>query len=218
MDWIRNNKKAKKGFAALKLDMSKAYDRFEWSFLQAVMLNMGFAESWVSLIMRCVKSVSYAFRINHSIIGTLLPQKGLWQGDPLSPYLFVLCAQGLSSIISDAVKHRLFKGVQIARSSHVISHLFFANDSLIFFRPTKEDCLQLGHCLKIYQNVSGQMINYEKSAFTFSPSRDGQTIDDIKRVLSVEVVMGHELYLGLPTFSLGNKSIQFAYMRECICN
>lgn len=77
MHWIRNNKKSKSGYAALKLDMSKAYDRVEWNFLEAFMLKLGFAESWVGLIMRCVRSMSYSFRINHNIFGTLKPQRGL---------------------------------------------------------------------------------------------------------------------------------------------
>lgn len=104
--------------------MSMAYDRVEWDFLGAIMLILGFAEDRVGLVMRCVRSVSYSFRINHNIIGTLMPQRGLRQGDPLSPYLFVLCAQGLSSIISKAVDRQRFQGVRIARSCPTISHLF----------------------------------------------------------------------------------------------
>lgn len=171
----------------------------------------------MNLIMKCVNSVSYFFRVNQSTIGTLFPERGLRQGDPLSPYLFALCAQGLSSILSKASQNRLFRGVRIATSSPVITHLFFADDSLLFFRATKEDSLQVRKCIQTYEQASGQMVNYEKSALSFSPNVDEQAIEDIKRVFSVEVVKGHDLYLGLPTFSLRSKKIQFSYLRERIC-
>lgn len=92
--------------------MSKAYDR-EWSFLNAIMLKLGFSSVWVNLIMRCVSSVSYSFRINQSIFGDIKPGRGLRQGDLLSPYLFTLCAQGLFSIISNAAASGRFKGVKL---------------------------------------------------------------------------------------------------------
>lgn len=124
MNWIRNNRKPKTGYAALKLDMSKAYDKVEWSFI-VNMLRLGFAAKWVQLIMKCVTSVSYSVRINHSLYGSISPSRGLRQGDPLSPYLFLLCAQGLSSIISKAVERKLIRGVKVATSCPPISHLFF---------------------------------------------------------------------------------------------
>ncbi|XP_075498859.1 uncharacterized protein LOC142537187 [Primulina tabacum] len=214
MHWIRNNQKAKSGIAALKLDMSKAYDRVEWIFLQKMMLKMGFAEHWVNLIMRCVTSVSYSVRLNNSIYGTICPSRGLRQGDPLSPYLFVLCAQGFSHIFTKAVELKLFRGVKVVNSCPVISHLFFADDSLIFFRATKEDSVNVRRCIQIYEKASGQMVNFDKSSLTFSPSTSAQQSQEIADVLSVSIVNGHDIYLGLPTLSLRNKRLQFGFLRE----
>ena len=84
---------------ALKFDMSKAYDRVEWDFLEREMLHLGFVGSFVATIMSCIKSVSYFVLLNGVLGRTINPSKGLRQGDPLSPYLFFLCAMGLQGLL-----------------------------------------------------------------------------------------------------------------------
>ncbi|XP_073154204.1 uncharacterized protein [Henckelia pumila] len=214
MHWMRNRQQGKQGYAALKLDMSKAYDRVEWKFLEAIMMKMGFCDEWIGKIMRCVTSVRYSFNLNSHLVGDLKPGRGIRQGDPLSPYLFTICAEGLSSMLSmQAVKGRL-KGVRIASSSPILTHLFFADDSLVFFKATKEDYLCVVDCLRAYERASGQVINFEKSALSFTLNTSPIMVDHIKLALTIPVVQGHEVYLGLPTFSMRSKKLQFGYLVE----
>ena len=84
---------------AMKLDMSKAYDKMEWCFLEQILLKLGFQESWVALIMKCITTVSYSILVNGETKGMIKPSRGLRQRDPLSPYLFLFCAKGLNALL-----------------------------------------------------------------------------------------------------------------------
>ena len=95
---MKRKRSGKMGHMALKLDMSKAYDQLEWGFLQKIMEKMGFDTKWIGWIMECVKSVSYSILVNGNPKGHIVPTRGIRQGDPLSPYLFLICSEGLNGL------------------------------------------------------------------------------------------------------------------------
>jgi hypothetical protein len=128
--------KGKQGYMALKLDMSKAYDQVEWEFLEAVMLKIGFARRWVEMLMICIRTVTYSILINGQPHGRIVPTRGIRQRDPLSPYFFILCAEGLSTMLRKAELDRRIMGLPITRGGTRISHLFFADNSLLFCRSS----------------------------------------------------------------------------------
>ena len=103
-------------------------------FFEAMLLKLGFAQRWVSRIMACVSSVQYKVLINGQPKGHIFPNRGLRQGGPLSPYLFILCTEALISNIRKKEEEKLLTDLKIARGSPAISHLLFADDSLFFLQ------------------------------------------------------------------------------------
>lgn len=96
------------------------------------MLMMGFAPRWIHWIMSCVRSVSYSVLINRSPYGSITPQCGIRQGDPLSPYLFILCSEMLTQKLNREEAEGRIKGIAISTHGTRVSHLLFAEDSFFF--------------------------------------------------------------------------------------
>lgn len=136
------------------------------------------------------KSVSFSVLINGSPYGQFDVTRGIRQGDPLSPYLFILCADVLSSLITKAQQERKLKGIRVSNGGPAISHLLFADDSLFFVKADHQNSTTLLKIFKDYEVASGQMINFEKSSITFGSRVYQQNRSNIMQVLNIHNVGG----------------------------
>jgi hypothetical protein len=152
---------------ALKLDMKKAYDRVEWNYLQAITLKLGFHQLLVQLIMRLVSSNSFSVLLNGDCLSSFKPTRGIHQGDPISPYLFLIAAEGLSCLLKSRSQSSELSGIKVVPTAPMVSHLLFADDSLLFFKANRESAAVVKDILQIYCDASGQQINVQKSSIHF---------------------------------------------------
>ena len=206
-------RKGRKGQMALKLDMSKAYDRVEWVFLESIMRCMVFAEEWIRLMMMCLRSVSYSVLINGEQCGYFTASRGICQGDSLSPYLFIMCAEGVSFLLRKAAIDKRLNGVAASQGGPKLTHLFFADDSLLFCQVTIANCEAVGTILQQYEYVSGQQLNRAKTSIFFTKNTSMGMRRRIQDYFQVPEIKNHEKYLGLPSFVGRSKSASFGEIK-----
>lgn len=211
---LKARKRQANSYMALKTDITKAYDRLEWRFLEETMKRMGFDHKWISWIMTCVTSVSFSVLINGAPHGHFTPGRGIRQGDPLSPYLFILCAEVLSHMMKKAESSKQIQGIKLSTKGPSISHLLFADDSLFFTLANHRSCKAIKQILSTYEAVSGQAVNLRKSAITFGRHVKPDTKRRMRHLLGIHNEGGGGKYLGLPEQFDKKKSELFHYIVE----
>ena len=148
-------KKRKMGWMGLKIDMEKAYDRLEWNFLLNVLKCFGFPSMWIQWVMQCVTTPSFFILINGSPYGFFRLERGICQGNPLSPFLFILAVEVLARLINREASQHKIKGFKLAPDLMPITHLQFANDLFIFAQADDENMERIKVILETYSSWFG---------------------------------------------------------------
>ncbi|KAM6580133.1 hypothetical protein CsatA_003907 [Cannabis sativa] len=208
--------RGRRGFMAVKTDMHKAYDRIEWSFLIRVLKANGFNEKFCDMIFQCVSTVSFSILLNGAPLKSFNPGRGLRQGDPLSPYLFILCSEVLSKLLVRAEARSQISGIRIGKETQPITHLFYADDAIFFCRANSDETVNLNACFDTYEAWSGQKINKRKSGIEFSPKVKQEDKGLIQRILTMKGLDHKEKYLGNPFFYSARSREDFNFLKEKI--
>jgi len=162
------------------------------------MQKLGFHPIWINWIRICISLSSFSILINGSPFGYFTPSRGLRQGNPLSPFLFILGTEVLSLLFRQQESLGLLKGIRIARNCYAISHLLFADDLIIFAKTTSSEACIIKSCLQFYCRCSGQKVNEAKSSILFSKNTVVSCINSIKGIIPYKVTSSIAFYLGLP--------------------
>ncbi|GAA0167741.1 reverse transcriptase [Lithospermum erythrorhizon] len=196
---------AKGGNVLLKLDMTRAFDMLSWKFLQLILRKFGFSETFISRILDCVGNSWFSVLVNGELSGFFPSTKGLRQGDPLSPCLFILAEdyllRGLCSLYSDYPS--------LAYNTHckvVIPCLAFADDCIIFSNGSKSSLSKIMQLLEHYQSISGQVINTDKSSCLFSSKLSTCRANMILKSTNFRKESMPFSYLGIPIYK-GRKQV-----------
>jgi hypothetical protein len=166
--------------------------------------------------MERVTLVGYRIKVNGQLLDGFKPKRGLRQGDSLTPYLFLICAKGFSALLQQAEEEGKIVGVEVCQSAPSVSHLLFADDSLILIRTTEGDAKHLRDILDLYECCSGQMINKAKSTVLFSRNTNVHRKAEVCRLLHITRETLNERYLRLPAQVGRSKSGTFAYIKDRI--
>jgi hypothetical protein len=164
---IHSLQKTKTPGMLLKLDLSKAFDKISWEYMRAMLLAFGFDQSWVTWIVNLTSSAFFSLLINGVPSRPFSPSRGIRQGDPLSPFLFIILAEGLSRSIHAAIENNLLTGLPLHGISPPISHSQFVDDTLLMGSPTVREANSILDILQTFSDASGLDCNKDKSQIFF---------------------------------------------------
>lgn len=210
------DKRCRSSNIAIKLDMMKAFDRVAWPFLQQLLTHFGFPANFVSLIMNNLASTRLSIMVNGVSCGYFQPTRGVKQGDPLSPILFILTSEALSSMLIHKFGTGLLSPYATSLSCPTITHLAFADDIIIFANGGLPTLKGISKTLDIYQTASGQRINFHKSFFVTSKHCPINRLRAMERTLGMRQSKLPFRYLGVNLFRGRNKIIFYQYILESI--
>lgn len=208
------NRKSKVGGMIWKIYFDKAYDRISWDFLLDTLRYFRMNEELIALIMNCVTNLDFSILWNGEALPPFTPERGLRQGDPLSPYLFVLCMERLSTIINQKVTNKKWVGIKASQEGLCFSHLFFADDILFFGKATSKQCEAMRETLNMLCDESGQLVSPHKSKIFVSPNVPTSLARDLSTLCGFALTKNLGMYLGVPCIHSKVSERHFQYIIE----
>jgi len=204
--------KGRKRFFAIKVDLSKAYDKLSWEFIWCILTELKLPDNIVNLIMHSVTSVETNVKWNGARTEYFRPQRGIRQGDLISPYLFVMCIDKLSHLISHAVETREWKALRAKRRGPIVSHLMFVDDMLIFSEATEVQMRCIISIVEKFCSLSGQEVSQEKTSIFFSKNTSRCVKDKLLQLSGYRESNSLEKYLGVPLLGKAPKTEDYNYI------
>nr|XP_009618786.1 uncharacterized protein LOC104110923 [Nicotiana tomentosiformis] len=195
-----------KGNIILKLDMAKAYDRVSWSYLCVLKRQLGFCETWIDIIFRHISSNWYSLLANGTRQAFFKSERGLRQEDPISPSLFVICAEHLSRKLNLITSLDDYKGFHMNKNGPLINHLVYVDDIILFSSGCRKSLILLMEALTGYEKISGQLVNKQKSCVILAPNTPPDEISRVEGITQMEHKVLPIKYLGCPLY-VGRKKI-----------
>ncbi|KAJ9567283.1 hypothetical protein OSB04_003249 [Centaurea solstitialis] len=190
-------KSSRKKGLIFKVDFEKAYDSVSWEFLLDMLEKMGFGRKWRNWVWTCLKSSRISILVNGSPTEEFSMEKGIRQGDPMAPFLFLVVAEGLHIMVEEAIGRGLFKGLKVGNGGVVLSHLQYADDVLFFGEWGAENIVNLIKLLKCFHAVSGLKVNINKCNI-FGIGIPEEEVVGWARVIGCGSGSLPFIYLGLP--------------------
>ena len=191
-----NRVKRGRNIMALKIDLTKAFDSLEWAFIRETLLGFKFPVKLVNIIMKVIASPSISVLWNGEITSEFFPSRGIRQGDPLSPYIFVLCMERLSQLIQEKINLKLWKPLMIAKDIG-LSHLFYADDVFLFGKASWANMDVILGVLQDFGNLSGLFLNVSKSTIIVPKKMDHNVRQSISGHCNLRVSSDFGNYLGI---------------------
>lgn len=201
-------------YMAVKIDLEKAYVSLEWSFIRGMLRRYNLPDNLIELIMSCISTVSTSLLFNVGNLDSFCPSRGIKQGDPISPYIFILCMDFLGQLIQEKCEAQKWCPVKASRSGPSFSHLFLAGDLVLFAKANSDNCIAIREVLDTFCNLSGQSLSVTKSRVFFSSNVNQENREVLSDILEFLQTSCLRRYLRFPIKHQGEANQDFNFILD----